>query len=172
MSNLFRDTTLVRLLQFSNAPRPTLVTLLGIVTFLRLVQPKKAFAPILVTLLGMVTVARLVQAAKALSPMLVTLLGIVTLVRPSHFMHASRSMLVTGSPEMSLGITAGPIFPFHPVIVTLELLGLNLYAVGLSSLGLHDQRKPQRRISVVENAFIAVVLPRILKIGKGGFGFR
>src|SRR5437016_3308673 len=79
---LFRPTgsnTLTRLVQLENAPLPTVVTLLGIVTLVRAV-PSNAWEPRLVTLLPIEAVVRLLQTAKAPFPTLVTLLGIVTLV--------------------------------------------------------------------------------------------
>ena len=71
---------LVKLLQFSNASSPILVTLSGISMLVKLLQPENAESPMLVTPLPMVMLVRLLQPENAESPMLVTLFGITMLV--------------------------------------------------------------------------------------------
>ena len=53
--------TLVRLLQYSNAPLPMEVTEFGMVTLVRLLQYSNALLPMEVTEFGMVTLVRPLQ---------------------------------------------------------------------------------------------------------------
>ena len=64
--------TLVKPLQFANAPSPILVTELGMMTLVKPLQLLNANLPIEVTELGMVTLVKPVQLRNAWSPILVT----------------------------------------------------------------------------------------------------
>lgn len=57
----FAKVTLIKPVQFSNAPRPMLVTPLPIVTLIKPLQPLNANLPMLVTLLGIITLVKLLQ---------------------------------------------------------------------------------------------------------------
>ena len=80
---LFGSITLLRFLQFVNAPHSKEVTLSGITTSVRPVEAK-APQPIEVTLPGMVILLIPSQSENALGPIVVRLSGNITLLRLLH----------------------------------------------------------------------------------------
>ena len=77
---LFSNVTLVSEVQYSNAPEPIEVTLLGIVILVSEVQFLNAEYPIEVTLFGIVILLSVVNFTNAQSPIVVTPSGITRFV--------------------------------------------------------------------------------------------
>ena len=70
-----------KLSQYSNAPAPMSITLLGIITLFKRLHSENASSPIVVTLSGMVILVKFSHTAKASLSIVVTLLGMDILVK-------------------------------------------------------------------------------------------